>query len=1026
VSSQHPPGGRRVTLPPSPLHDELVRARLVEALAARFDVPVTAVVAGAGFGKTTALAQAIRANDAAPRGIDAWVACEPGDEDAGRLSSAILSALGVAVSGSSNIDRVLGALRAVAPVDVCVVMDDLHELPAKSAGEQLVGELTKRLPPHAHLVLASRGPVPIPLARRRAAGQVVEIGGEALAFTDAEVITLAGLLDEDPDACAGLAGWPSLVRLVFSAPPGATRQFLWEEIVAGLTPAERSGLLALAVLGSGTPTEVALVAGREVDIDGLVGVVPLLYQDANGTLGAHQLWEDAAERIFPAAEVQEVRGRALLLLAERGETVRMGSAAVRWGDADMFRAACVLLVRENLGVLPTDTATRWLASAPPPAVGTSEHRLLGLAVRHAQRRYHDNMDNELDALEADFVERGDDRAQSVTLALGVVSAHARGDLTRVLALTQHITALPGATQQPELQFFVDAVEAAQASLAGDVQRALRTIEAMSLDRVPALLREPITRLHATMLVLEGRAEEAIPIARPLLESPHAYVRSIPSLTRWLAGDPSDYLAVPLAIEPLLEDNHLYRFVAAAHVAGVAASLGDRRLADVVRPDFEAMIGTPLDARDSAIAATALACCKILDHDESAATAAIADHLGRHPLSDAPSEARLRRHLAIAYVCSDVARRYWDAADLGPMHVRARALARHLLAAREGRLDRHAELESPSIVVTSMPLAWSVELAIRATAAGCPDGSSLLRTLAAWLPAPTRREVEWLAAHGDATCRAHAAKLLEDLRDLTQESMRIDVLGTLRLHEGDMEISGEELRRSRVRTLLVLLVLRGSQRRERICDLLWPDLEPATAAQNLRVTLSHLRRLLEPGRPAGHSTSRIRSYTDSIELAGPPLVDTDLGRFHSHLAEADRSQQIGDSAEEIACLARAVDLWRGDPLIDLASIADLEGEVEYVRRSLVDGCLRLGELLLVAGRFDESLRCAERSRMASPYSERAHRLAIACQLHRHDHGGLRIAVRSTQTLFAELGVEPDNATEMLLRRAGVWLGTSPQD
>ena len=92
-----------------------------------------------------------------------------------------------------------------------------------------------------------------------------------------------------------------------------------------------------------------------------------------------------------------MRRRALELLFERGETVRMGSAAVRWGDPDMFRVACVSLVRENLGVLPTDTAARWLASTPPGAVGTPEHRLLGLAVRQAQHRHHDNMDAELDA-----------------------------------------------------------------------------------------------------------------------------------------------------------------------------------------------------------------------------------------------------------------------------------------------------------------------------------------------------------------------------------------------------------------------------------------------------------------------------------------------------------------------------------------------------------------------------------------------------------------------------------------------------
>jgi DNA-binding SARP family transcriptional activator len=145
--------------------------------------------------------------------------------------------------------------------------------------------------------------------------------------------------------------------------------------------------------------------------------------------------------------------------------------------------------------------------------------------------------------------------------------------------------------------------------------------------------------------------------------------------------------------------------------------------------------------------------------------------------------------------------------------------------------------------------------------------------------------------------------------------------------------------------------------ERIGDLLWPDLEPEAAAQNVRVTLSRLRRLVEPEHTGGGSVSRIRRNGDSIELVHPPLVD---------------------------------------------------------------GCLRLGELLLVAGRFDESLRCADRSLVASPYSERAHRLAIACHLQRHDHAGIESAVRSARSLLDELAVEPDPATTMLLRRAAVRL------
>jgi DNA-binding SARP family transcriptional activator len=81
--------------------------------------------------------------------------------------------------------------------------------------------------------------------------------------------------------------------------------------------------------------------------------------------------------------------------------------------------------------------------------------------------------------------------------------------------------------------------------------------------------------------------------------------------------------------------------------------------------------------------------------------------------------------------------------------------------------------------------------------------------------------------------------------------------------------------------------------------------------------------------------------------------------------------------------------------------------------------------MVGGRFDEALRCAERSRTASPYSERAHRLTIACHLQRHDRAGLESAVRSTWQLLDELGVEPDDATKMLLTRAAAHIGPSTE-
>src|SRR6201986_2042925 len=78
---------------PRALDVELPRLRLVRLLEGRWDRPVTLLVAGPGFGKTTVLAQAVRAHQVAPRGIDVGVSCEAAYEDPVRLATALLDAM---------------------------------------------------------------------------------------------------------------------------------------------------------------------------------------------------------------------------------------------------------------------------------------------------------------------------------------------------------------------------------------------------------------------------------------------------------------------------------------------------------------------------------------------------------------------------------------------------------------------------------------------------------------------------------------------------------------------------------------------------------------------------------------------------------------------------------------------------------------------------------------------------------------------------------------------------------------------
>ena len=58
--------------PPLASRDLIVRPRLLDALRSRFERPLTAVVAPAGFGKTTLLGQAVSENALSPAGDSAF------------------------------------------------------------------------------------------------------------------------------------------------------------------------------------------------------------------------------------------------------------------------------------------------------------------------------------------------------------------------------------------------------------------------------------------------------------------------------------------------------------------------------------------------------------------------------------------------------------------------------------------------------------------------------------------------------------------------------------------------------------------------------------------------------------------------------------------------------------------------------------------------------------------------------------------------------------------------------------------
>jgi DNA-binding SARP family transcriptional activator len=163
----------------------------------------------------------------------------------------------------------------------------------------------------------------------------------------------------------------------------------------------------------------------------------------------------------------------------------------------------------------------------------------------------------------------------------------------------------------------------------------------------------------------------------------------------------------------------------------------------------------------------------------------------------------------------------------------------------------------------------------------------------------------------------------------------------------------------------------------------------------------------------------------IRLAGPPRVDVDVWELARVTDLARRAHEAGDASEQARHLARAAELWRGEPLTDLDVVVDLGPDVEHVRMSLVDAVLKLGELRLASGRAADAVRCGEHARAAAPFDERAHRLLLAAALQRRDPATVTAVVDEVETALSEVGADPEPPTAMLLRQARQLAGCRPE-
>ncbi|MBI3150871.1 MAG: transcriptional regulator [Chloroflexi bacterium] len=265
--------------------------------------------------------------------------------------------------------------------------------------------------------------------------------------------------------------------------------------------------------------------------------------------------------------------------------------------------------------------------------------------------------------------------------------------------------------------------------------------------------------------------------------------------------------------------------------------------------------------------------------------------------------------------------------------------------------------------------------------------------------------------------AYALRLLESLGLAGVQShpgfrLSVETFGNFQVKRGSEVIPSNGWRREKSRQLFQLLVTyrQSPLDRDQICEHLWPEADLATAQRNFKITLNTLYQVLEPDRDAGSDSAFIvrDGTTYTLRLHADLWLDSD--QFARLTREGLRPTQ-----NSMALLEQAVSLYRGDYLPDSLYEPWAAEERERFATLFLETADKLCEFHLQNEKYSEVIDLCQRILAKDNCWERAYRHLMQAYNAFGDRGQLaRTYQRCQQTLKDELDVSPSQETQDLYK------------
>jgi LuxR family transcriptional regulator, maltose regulon positive regulatory protein len=257
---------------------------------------------------------------------------------------------------------------------------------------------------------------------------------------------------------------------------------------------------------------------------------------------------------------------------------------------------------------------------------------------------------------------------------------------------------------------------------------------------------------------------------------------------------------------------------------------------------------------------------------------------------------------------------------------------------------------------------------------------------------------------------YAEKLLEDLRIPQLKAhpgytLRVQTLGQFRLWLGDREVEERDWQRGKAKELFQLFLTKRNQSlmKEDIFQILWPAHEGKNADRDFKVALNALNNVLEPARKARSAPFFIIREGTGYGINPHAAIELD-SRLFEEWAEAGLEEK--NTEKSMQELERALNLYNGDYLPERRYEDWCINERERLLVFFLRSAEKLAQLNVRRENYDSAIHWCQKILLRDRTWEEAYRLLMFCYYRKNNRPqAIRWYKKCSVVLEEELGVTP---------------------